>query len=395
VHTPNDFTAARRGRWAVATMFLVNGFLTGSWAPQIPLVLTRLDITEFTLGLLILCFGLGALSAMPWSGYLMSKHGTRKVLRGFALLASFGLLGVALAPNVWLAGVALYLFGAMAGSMDVAMNANAVVVEQKLARAVMSSSHGFWSLGGFVGGGLGGVVIQNFGHLTHAALVTAAALVALAWSLPRLIAEERPVAHEHAKFSLPRTATVYLVGILALFTMVPEGAVLDWAALYLRQELGADLATAGLAFAGFSGAMAAMRFLGDGVRNRFGAVQTLRISGVIAAVSMLLAALSPWSWLAIAAFTCCGLGIANMVPIAFSAGGNQPGMQSGTGMAIVTTMGYSGILLAPAPIGFAAERTGFGPVFIALSGLLVVVCLMAPLASAAEFARREPAPAAS
>src|SRR5262245_11114983 len=201
-------------------MFLVNGFLTGSWAPQIPLVLTRLQISEFTLGLLILCFGLGALSAMPWSGFLMSRHGTLRILRLFALLASFGLLAVALAPDVWLAAIALYLFGATAGSMDVAMNANAVVVEQKLSRAIMSSSHGFWSLGGFAGGGLGGVIIQNFGHLPHAVLVTAVALAAVAWASPRLVAEDRPVDRGHMKFALPRRATVYLVGILALFTMI-------------------------------------------------------------------------------------------------------------------------------------------------------------------------------
>jgi len=380
-------TTAARGRWAVATMFLVNGFLIGSWAPQIPLVLTRLGITEFTLGLLILCFGLGALSSMPWSGHLMSKHGTRKVLRFFASIAALGLLAVALAPNVWPAAAALWLFGAMVGIMDVAMNANAVVVEQKLARAIMSSSHGFWSLGGFAGGGAGGIIIQNFGHLQHALLVTVIATAAVAFAFPRLIAEDRPVAHEHAKFALPRTATVYLVGLIALFIMIPEGAVLDWAALYLQQELGSDLAIAGFAFAAFSGTMATMRFLGDGVRNRFGAVQTFRISGVIAAASMLVAGLSSWPWLAIAAFACCGLGIANMVPIAFSAGGNQSGMPSGTGMTIVTTMGYSGILLAPSAIGFTAERTGFGPVFIALSGLLVVVCLMAPLVRTADFAK--------
>lgn len=377
--------AAARGRWAVAIMFLVNGFLTGSWAPQIPPLLTRLQITEFTLGLLIFCFGLGALSSMPWSGHLMARHGTRNVLRVFASIATLGLLVVAVAPNVWLAGVALWLFGAMIGSMDVAMNANAVVVEQRLSRAIMSSSHGFWSLGGFAGGGAGGVIIQNFGSMQHAVLVTAIAIAAVAFAVPRLIAEERPLAHEHATFALPRTATVYLVGLIALFTMAPEGAVLDWAALYLQQELGTDLAIAGFAFAGFSGAMAAMRFLGDGVRNRFGAVRTFRISGVIAAASMLLAGLSPWPWLAIAAFACCGLGIANMVPIAFSAGGNQPGMASGTGMAVVTTMGYSGLLLAPSAIGFAAERTGFGPVFIALSGLLAAVCLMAPLVRTADF----------
>jgi fucose permease len=275
--------------------------------------------------------------------------------------------------------------------MDVAMNANAVVVEQKLGKAIMSSSHGFWSLGGFAGGGAGGIIIQNYGHLPHAVLVTAIAVAGVAYAFPRLLAEDRAAEHAHTKFSLPRTLTVYLVGLVALFTMVPEGAVLDWAALYLQQELGTDLAIAGFAFAGFSGAMAAMRFLGDGVRNRYGAVQTFRVCAAISAVCMFVAALSPWPWLAIAAFACCGLGIANMVPIAFSAGGNQPGMPSGTGMAIVTTMGYSGILLAPSAIGFTAEHTGFRPVFIALSGLLLLVCLMAPLTRAADFKASAPA----
>ena len=173
---------------------------------------------------------------------------------------------------------------------------------------------------------------------------------------------------------------------MALLSMIPEGAVLDWAAIHLRQELGTDLATASFAFAAFSGVMAVMRFFGDGLRNRFGAVTTLRASALVAAVGMLGAGLAPWAWLAIAAFAFCGFGIANMVPIAFSAGGNQEGMSSGTGMSVVTTMGYSGILVAPSVIGFVAERTGFGPVFVGLSALLVVVFLMAGLAHRADFA---------
>ena len=365
-------------------MFFVNGFLTGSWAPQIPVFLTRLDIGEFTLGLLILVFGAGAVSAMMWAGHLIARHGSQRVVRIFGAAGTFGLLLVALAPNVPVAAVTMYLFGGMIGAMDVAMNANAVTVEKKLARAIMSSSHGFWSLGGFVGGGLGGIAIQNYGHLAHAAVVTVVAIAAMAVALRYVIAD-LPVAQEHRTFSLPRSPAVYVVGLMALLTMNSEGAVLDWAALYLRQELGADIATAGFAFAAFAGAMALMRFMGDGVRNRLGAVATFRISSLVAAAGMLAAGLSPWPWLVIAAFAVSGLGIANMVPILFSAAGNQPGVSSGAGMSVVTTMGYSGILAAPSVIGFVGERTGFSPVFIAVAALLVLVFLMAGLTRSADF----------
>jgi fucose permease len=256
----------------------------------------------------------------------------------------------------------------------------------------MSSSHGFWSLGGFAGGALGGYSIQNYGYLPHAVAVTVIAFAVIAFAIRHLVAEDRPQAVEHQKFTLPRHAAVYLVGLMALLTMISEGAVLDWAALFLHQELGADLAVAGLAYAAFSGVMALMRFLGDGVRNRFGAVATLRGSALVAAAGMLVAGLSPSPYLAIAAFAFCGFGIANMVPIIFSAGGNQEGMSSGTGMSVVTTMGYSGILVAPSAIGFVAEHSSFGPIFVALSGLLVIVFLMAGLAHRAEFAP-EPVPA--
>jgi predicted MFS family arabinose efflux permease len=389
---PDTMHIARRGRWAVATMFFANGFLTGSWAPQIPVFLTRLEISKFTLGLLILLFGLGAIAAMTWCGHLISRHGSRNVVRWFGICAGFGLLLVALAPNLPLAALAMILFGGVIGGMDVAMNANAVTVERKLSRAIMSSSHGFWSLGGFVGGGLGGFAIQHYGHLPHAAAAALVAFALVVFAMRYLVGEDKPATTTHARFSLPKSPAIYLIGLMALLSMIPEGAVLDWSALYLRQELGSDLATAGLAFAAFSGVMALMRFLGDGVRNRFGAVNTLRVSALLAAAGMLVAGLSPSPWLAICAFAFCGFGIANMVPIAFSAGGNQQGMSSGTGMSVVTTIGYCGILVAPSAVGFVAEHTGFGTVFMALSGLLIVVFLMAGFAHRADF-EAAPAPA--
>ena len=382
---------ARRGRWAVAAMFFANGFLTGSWAPQIPVFLTRLDISEFTLGLLILVFGLGALAAMPWCGWLIHKYGSRAVVRVFAIVCSFALLAVALAGNVPVAAVTMFLFGGLIGGMDVAMNANAVAVEGRLRRAIMSSSHGFWSLGGFAGGALGGIAIQQYGHLVHAAVVTVLTVLIVGIAQRHIVAEDVRPATQKARYALPRSAAVYLTGVIALFSMVPEGAVLDWAALYLRQELGSDIAVAGFAFAAFSAAMASMRFLGDGVRNRFGAVTTLRGSSLIAAAGMLAAGFAPNAWVAIAAFAVSGIGIANMVPIAFSAAGNHEGVAAGAGLSTVTLMGYSGILVAPSAIGFVGERTGFAPVFVAVSLLLVVVFLLAGNARVADFRAAQPA----
>ncbi|WP_187968633.1 MFS transporter [Aquibium microcysteis] len=384
--TPDDrMQQAIRGRWAVAAVFLVNGFLIGSWAPQIPVTRDRLEISEFSLGLLILGFGLGALIAMPACGYLIGRIGSRATVKLFGLASTFGLLVVALAPGIGTAAAALVLLGALIGGTDVAMNANAVEVEKQMRRAIMSSSHGFWSVGGFIGGGAGGAVIQATDHRVHAVIVTAIALVAMLAAVRFMVTEPRPESHAPHRFSLPRNPVVYLVGLIALFSMIPEGAVLDWAAIYLREERGADLATAGLGFAAFSATMAVMRFVGDKVRNRFGAVRTLRASSLVAAAGMLVAGFSTEPWIAIAAFGFAGLGIANMVPIAFSAAGNQPGSSSGASLSTVTLMGYSGILVAPSAIGFVGERFGFAPVYVAVSVLLVVVCLMAGLARAAEF----------
>jgi len=157
----SDLSHARRGRWAVALMFLANGFVMGAWAPQIPLLLPRHGIDKSTLGLLILVLGLGAVTAMLFAGRLIARHGTRDVLRVFALSIVPVLPAVVYSPNLWLLALFMAVFGAMAGCMDVAMNANAVEVERGLGRAIMSSSHGFWSLGGFLGGSLGGLAIRR------------------------------------------------------------------------------------------------------------------------------------------------------------------------------------------------------------------------------------------
>ena len=378
---------ARIGRWAVGAMFLVNGFVMGAWAPQIPLLLPRHGIGEATLGLLILGLGLGAVGAMLFAGRLIARFGARAVLRGFAVCAVPTLPLMVFAPSLPLLAIAMAVFGGIIGCMDVAMNANAVAVERRLGGAIMSSSHGFWSLGGFVGGTLGGHVIARFGEGAQALIVAGLMAAVIGAAMPRLAADEPAaprVTGVPRDVLLPRDAGLWLLGAMALFSMVPEGAVLDWAALYLLQELGASAETSGYAFGFFAGTMAVLRFMGDAVRNRFGAVRTLQVSGLIAAAGMIAAAAAPSGWLAIAGFAVSGVGVANMVPILFSTAGNHPGLSAGTGIATVTMVGYSGILIAPSTIGLVADLAGFRWTYGALALLLLVVVALAGRVAAAD-----------
>jgi MFS family permease len=388
-----DIGELRRGRMASATMFLANGFLMGSWAPQIPLLLPRHQITETTLGLLIFLLGVGAVGAMALTGGLIGRYGTRAVLRVFAVAASVTLAAAVLAPNLWVLSATLVIMGALIGCMDVSMNANAVELERRMGRAIMSSSHGFWSLGGFVGGSLGGWVIAKIGAEGHALAVAAITLAAVLVAIPQLTGDA-PSGPHHADAGpakrWPRGAAIYILGVMALLSMIPEGAVLDWAALYLEKEHGTGVSTAGLAFALFSATMAIMRFAGDVIRNRYGAVHTLRVSALIASAGLMGAALAPSAGLAIACFAFAGLGVANMVPVMFSAAGNFPGLSPGMGITTVTMMGYSGILVAPSTIGFVADHIGYRVTFGTLALLLVAVAFMAGRAAAADFKAAPP-----
>ncbi|MBY5332436.1 MFS transporter [Rhizobium leguminosarum] len=373
-----------RSRAAVSLLFLMNGFVVGCWAPKIPDFAERLALTKFELGLMILVFGVGSLVMMPIAGAQIAKHGSRVVVQVLAVCLLPLLLALTLVPNVLTGAISLFLFGGFIGAMDVAMNANAVSVEKSMRRAIMSSCHAFWSLGGLIGSGLGGIVISRFGILGHAQLATVLAAIFLALAWPMILADSPHPDTKKEKTKLPMVPLPWLLGLMALFSMVPEGAVLDWGALYLRQEMDASVALSGLGFAAFSATMAIMRFGGDLVRDRLGGVKTLRICTLFAIVGMLLAGLAPNAELAILGFACCGIGISNMVPIAFSAAGNIPGLKPGIAISVVTTIGYSGMLVAPSLIGFVAEHIGFAVVFMALPVLLIVVLLLSKLAHYAD-----------
>ncbi len=363
----------------VSLLFLVNGFLIGNWAPKIPEFAERLLLDEGQLGVMIAVFGMGALVTMPMTGVVIARIGPVFAVRLTALVAASTLLWVTLAPNHGLAALSLFVFGGSIAGMDVAMNAVAVEVERRRGAPIMSSCHGFWSLGGLFGAVAGGYLLQYAGVMQHTLFVTAISLALVGFVLLGLRLEDAQAEAEQPQpIRFPRTLLPYMIGLLALFSAMPEGVVIDWSALYLRQELNADAFVSGLAFGAFSAAMATVRFFGDPVRKRLGAVRTVQICAGSAFVGFLIAGTATSPEIAVAGFLITGLGLSNLVPIAFSAAGNLPGIAPGIALSLTTTIGYSGILVAPVLIGYVAEYTSFSAIFTGLSLMLFAILLMAP-----------------
>lgn len=390
---PTPLSCAQQGRYAVAALFFANGFLMGSWAVQIPGLLPRFQISESTLGLLILALGLGAVAAMALTGRIIGHFGTRVSLLAFTTAMAFGFGLIMLLGSLWALVPVLVFLGASIGGMDVAMNANAVEVERGLKRAIMSSSHGFWSLGGFLGSAFGGFLLATFGAMVHGLLVSLFVFLVFTFAKSRIyqgqvaavlappITTEGPAKGPH---SLGLAA--YILGFMCLAAMTPEGAILDWAALYLVKDFDLQASAAGLGFGFFSGAMALMRFGGDALRNRFGGVRIMRFSAMLAAFALLFAAVSPMASVAILCFGITGLGLANCVPIIFSAAGNLRGLKAGVGLSAVAMIGYAGhLLIAPGVIGYIVEFIGFRVTFIGLALFCFAMALLANHVKAADF----------
>jgi MFS family permease len=352
-------------RWAISTVFLLNGAGIGLWAAHVPTVQARMGIDTGMLSMVLLTVAGGALLAMPLMGGLTGRWGTRRMvlLSGFAFATMTPLIMGA--PSLPLLFIAAFLFGVSNGALDVAMNANASEVETARGLPTMSSFHGFFSLGGLFGAGIGGLLVgQGLGHGQGALMVGVVTAVVLALSAPRVMG----FAATHgagSHFSLPRGAALGL-GLLALLCFAVEGALVDWSALLMQERTGATPASAALGFSAFSIAMAACRFAGDRLIVRFGALRIMVVGGLAMFAGLALAVASTHFVLSAVGFALVGLGAANVVPLLFGAAARIPGMSAGNGVAAVATLGYGGLLLAPPVLGWVAMHSS---IMVALGGL--------------------------
>ena len=374
-------------RIRVSAIFLIHGLIVSTWVSRIPAIQAALGLSPATLGLTLLMAAVGSLVSMPVSGMMIDREGSGRVTAQASMLFSLSLPLIALAPNAWWLGAALFVYGAGAGAMDIGMNAQAVAVEDIYRRSLMSSFHALFSVGGMAGAGLGGMVAAaGVTQLSHMS-VAGVALLAASFGVARNLVED----HHHPEMLPPLNprrvplSAVALATIAFIFFMA-EGAMADWTGVYLTDFLNAGPGTAALGYAAFSVTMALGRIAGDGVIERLGRRRALAICSLITAAGLAEAMAAPSTWMALAGFALVGAGCSIIVPVCFAAAGRIEGLSKGVGMAAVTGAGYFGMLVGPPMVGFAAQA-------FTLRAALLIVALMAAggavLARSVETSPRE------
>jgi predicted MFS family arabinose efflux permease len=370
----------RNTRLATRASFLVAGLGVAAWAPLVPYAKARLGVDDATLGLLLLCLGAGSVIFMPLAGILVGRSGCRRVIVAGGAVLCLVLPALAVAASVPLMGLALFAFGAAVGAIDVAMNAQAVIVEKAAARPLMSGFHALYSVGGIAGAaGVSAVLGLGLAPLAAVAGVSIVLALLLAGSRPHLLPYAEHGGGAAPLFVLPR-GRVALIGLLCFVVFLAEGAMLDWGALYLTASHGFAPADAGIGYAAFAVAMTLGRLFGDRVVHALGGPKVLLAGGACAALGFVATILVPAGPAALAGFVLVGLGCSNIVPVLFTAAGRQTAMPSSHAVAAITTLGYAGILAGPAMIGLIAEATSLPAAFGLLAALLALVAASARIA---------------
>ncbi|MER5427819.1 MFS transporter [Streptomyces sp. NPDC002588] len=386
-HTVPAATPLTPLRVALTAFFALDGFVFAGWVVRIPAIKEQTDASAGTLGLALLGVSAGAVVTMTLTGRLCRRHGSHPVTVVCAVLLSLTVTLPPLTHSPLALGAVLLLFGAAYGGINVAFNSAAVDLVAALRRPIMPTFHAAFSLGGMIGAGLGGLVAGSLSPTLHLLGLGIVGLAVTALAGPTLLRHPPPAtvrtpptaADPVSRRLAPRTRRAVVVfGLIALCTAYGEGALADWGALHLRQDLKASAGAAALGYSCFALAMTVGRLTGTTLLERLGRTRTVVTGGTVAAAGMLLGSLAPALWAALLGYLVTGLGLANLFPVAVERAGTLAGP---SGVAVASTFGYGGMLLGPPAIGFLAE-------WLSLSTALTSVAVLAAAAALIGFGTR-------
>lgn len=374
---PTPLVRGKPEQMATRIAFFVAGFGMAAWAPLVPFAKSRAGLDEGTLGLMLLCLGAGSILIMPLAGIWAGRVGCRRILTAGALVMCVTLPLLATLSSTPLLALALFAFGVGVGAVDCSANIQAVIVERESRRTMMSGFHGLFSLGGILGAaGVSLMLSADISPSMASIAVAALMLLAIRQAWSGLLVFGSP--SEGLLFARPKGA-VLLIGAICFIVFLTEGSMLDWSALLLSEAQGLPASQAGLGYAAFASTMTIGRLTGDWVVSRLGH-RLVAIAGTLCAALGLMLSVLQTDWrLALLGYAFVGLGCSNLVPIMYSLIGRQTAVPASLAIPAVTTMGYAGILLGPALIGFLAHSTNLATAFLFVAVSLAGVVLVTPL----------------
>jgi MFS family permease len=370
-------------RIAVKIAFFLNGFVYANWVSRLPRIQEQYQADNGTIGIVLLAMSFGAAAAMPFTGWLIIRNGSRMVSLSSLLIFCALVPFISFMPGIWSLIILYILIGISTGMLDVAMNAQAVMVERAYNKPIMTSFHAFFSIGMALGAWCGALFTDLRIELSqHLIIVCALSLLFVMWVRRNLI-EDKPdisAVSEGPLFRLPNKALLS-VGIIAFCCMMGEGAISDWSVNYMENIALSPKTVAPIALSAFATAMTLGRLFGDRFRSRWGDTKLIVYGGLISLSGLALALIVPTPYVAITGFFLVGTGLSTIVPITYSIAGNAKDLPSGVGLAMVTTVGYSGFLFGPPIIGFLADTWN-------LRIALLVIAILFVIMTALGFARK-------
>ena len=363
-----------RIRWAVSMFYFGMGLCFATWASRIPDIKTALHLSEGDLGSILFALPLGQLVIMPFSGKLVTRFGSHRILIFALLLYVFSMTNLGLAVAAWQLSLGLFVFGIFGNLSNIAVNTQGVYTEVLFKKTIMSSFHGMWSFAGFMGALIGlGMLAFKLTPYIHFLIVGGIVFLMMAFNYKFLIKAKETIKAEKKKlFSKPDSALIWL-GIIGFCCMASEGVMFDWSGVYFKDVIKAPGPLVILGYTSFMIMMAGGRFLGDGLIRKFGRKTVLQISGIMISAGLFTAVFFPFVIPATIAFMFVGLGVSTIVPTVYSVAGKTPNVSPSVALTTVSSVSFLGFLMGPPIIGYIAELSSlrFSFAFIGIFGILI------------------------
>jgi MFS family permease len=366
----------KRIRWAVSMFYFSTGLCFATWASRIPDIKTALNLSNGQLGTILFAIPIGQLTMMYFSGKLVTRLGSHKILLFSVMLYAFSLTSIGLATNAWQLALSLYALGVFANLSNISVNTQGVLTEALFKRNIMTTFHGVWSLAGFTGA-LVGLLMTQFGISPYIHFVAIAVLLFLLvfFNLKYLIKVKQAPKTEKQKGFRKRDKSLILLGIIGFCSLASEGVMFDWSGVYFKEIVKAPSSLVILGYTSFMIMMACGRFFGDGLITKFGRKRVLQISGVLVSLGLLTAVFFPFLIPCTIAFMFVGLGVSTIIPTLYSIAGKHPSIPTAEALTAVSSISFLGFLMGPPIIGYIAELTNlrFSFAFIGIFGFLITL----------------------